>query len=61
MHNSKRKGNVVKAREKDVASIKVEADEKLHKNVIHVGRWKGCVGEMLCWKKIYKKAEKGVS
>lgn len=43
MHNSERKGDVVKAREKDVASIKVQADE----NVIPVDRWKGCVGEML--------------
>lgn len=56
MHKSERKGDVVKAREKYVASLKVQADE----NVIHVGRWKGSVGEMLCWKKICKTAEKGV-
>lgn len=61
MHNSQRKGDVVKAREKDVASVKVQADERLHKNVIHMGRWKGCVGVMLRWKKVCKVAEKGVS
>lgn len=57
MHSLERKGNVVKAREKSVASLKVQADE----NVIAVDRWKGCVGAMLCWKKICKTAEKGVS
>lgn len=55
MHNSERKGDVGKAREKDVASIKVQADERLRKNVIHVDRWKGCVGEMLCWKRQQRK------
>lgn len=43
MHNSRRKDDVVKAREKDVTSIKVQADEESHKNVIHMDRWKGCI------------------
>lgn len=51
---------MVKAREKDVASIKMLGDEKLDKSIIYVGRWKGCIVEMLCWKNICKTAEKGL-
>lgn len=61
MHNSERKDGVVKAKERDVTSIKVQADERLHKNVIRVDRWKGCVGEMLSWRKICKTTGKGLS
>lgn len=61
MHSSERKADMVKAREKDVASIKMQGDEKLDKSIIYVGRWKGCIVEMLCWKNICKTAEKGLS